>query len=227
MVKAVTLLGMSGAGKTHFSQVLAGWGWVHYSNDFEIAKRLGVPVSVDDLSALSSFVGQLGDEALGGLPMEEFKRRQQLYYEAECAVLKDLPDEDGKLVNDSTGSFCEITDDDLIARVAHKSLFVYIESDLADHDAIIKRAQEYPKPLFFPPALLSAWVEEYCDETGVSVAQIVPDDFSAWVFPRLFQSRLPKYERLAARYGVRVAAKDLHGCESEAAFLDLIQAAKP
>ena len=222
MSRAVTLLGMSGAGKTHFSQKLSQWGWQHYSNDFEIAGRLGITVSVHDLSALSAFIGQLGDERKDGLPMEEFKRKQQLYMDAEIAVLEDLPKGEGKLVNDSTGSFCEIEDEDLIARVADQTRLVYIETDAASHQEVIKRAVQYPKPLYFPPDLFDGWVEDYCAVRGVPMSEIEPNDFSAWVFPKLFASRLPKYERLAEQYGVKVSAADLHACESEDQFLELI-----
>lgn len=223
MNKAITLLGMSGAGKTHFSQRLAEWGWVHYSNDYEIAGSLGIDVSVDDLSALSAFIGQVGDEAKGGLNLAEFIHRQKLYYGAECSVLENMPIEGAaKFVNDSTGSFCEIEDEDLIARVAEKTLLVYIETDEASHKEVIARAVEYPKPLYFPPAQFDGWLREYCDGQGVSVDAMEPNDFSAWVFPKLFESRLPKYERLAEQYGIKVSAADLHGCESEAAFLELI-----
>lgn len=221
MSEAITLLGMSGAGKTHFSARMAAWGWRHYSNDFEIAKRLGIDVTVDDLSALSAFVGQVGDESLGGLPLEEFKKRQAQYMDAEMAVLRDLPDE-RPLVNDSTGSFCEIEDEGLIAAVAAKTRLVYIETDAESHEEVIRRAVEYPKPLYFPPALFDGWVEEFCEAHGVRPEGFEPNAFSAWVFPKLFASRLPKYERLAAKYGVKVAAKDLHACEDEQEFFDLI-----
>lgn len=224
MSKAVTLLGMSGAGKTHFSQRLAGWGWTHYSNDYEIAKLLGVDASVEDLSPLSDFIGQLGNPEKGGLTLEEFKARQKAYYDAECQVLEGMGDVigDAHFANDSTGSFCEVTDEALIARVAEKSLFVYIEADLKSHDEIIARAQEYPKPLFFPPAKLDEWLDAFCEEKMVGPTRIEPGDFSRWVFPKLFKSRLPKYERLAEMYGIKVSVADLHGCADEVAFLELI-----
>ncbi|MGH1397906.1 MAG: hypothetical protein ACRBCT_01700 [Alphaproteobacteria bacterium] len=223
MNKVITLLGMSGAGKTHFSARMVGWGWSHYSNDYEIAKRLGISVTVDDLSALSAFVGQVGDVERGGLSLEEFKRRQVAYMDAEMDVLRDMPEGAARLVNDSTGSFCEIEDEGVIAEVAAKSTLVYIETDAASHEEVIQRAVEYPKPLYFPPALFDGWVEEYCEVQGTQVDGIVPNDFSAWVFPKLFASRLPKYERLAAEYGVKVRAQDLHACEDEAQFLALVK----
>ena len=223
MSKSVTLLGMSGAGKTHFSQRLAEWGWTHYSNDYEIAGSLGINVEVDDLSALSAFIGQVGDEAKGGLNLAEFVHRQKLYYGAECSVLENMPLEGAeKFVNDSTGSFCEIEDEELIARVAEKTLLVYIETDEDSHKEVIARAVEYPKPLYFPPTKFDGWLDEYCDVQGIDVDAMDPNAFSAWVFPKLFASRLPKYERLAEQYGVKVSAKDLHGCADEEAFLELI-----
>lgn len=226
-MRPVTLLGMSGAGKTHFSQRLEEWGWVHYSCDLEIAKMLGIAVSAGDLSKLSAFVGQVGDEALGGLSLSEFKRRQQAYYDAECESLRGLAavfeHAGGRFVNDSTGSFCEIRDEDLIARVAEQTLLVYIETDEASHAEVIARAKQYPKPLYFPPDNFDVWLAEYCAAHGVKVQSIVPNEFSAWVFPKLFESRLPKYERLAGQYGVKVSARDLHAVESEQDFLTLIK----
>lgn len=229
MRKAITLLGMSGAGKTHFSQELAEWGWDHYSCDFEIAERLNIDVSVDDLSALSAFIGQVGDEAFGGLPVDEFKRRQKMYYDAECDALRAMGAKigDANFVNDSTGSFCEITDEDLLRAVADETLLVYIETPKDSHAEIIERARSYPKPLYFPPAQFDGWLAEYCKEQGVSAAEIVPNDFSAWVFPKLFMSRLPKYERLAKEYGVIISSDDLRNVKSEQEFVGLIQTAKP
>ena len=167
-------------------------------------------------------MGQVGDEAKGGLPLDEFKRRQQMYIDAEMAALENMPNNAGKLVNDSTGSFCEIEDEDLIAQVASKSLLVYIETDEASHAEVIARAVEYPKPLYFPPVLFDQWLAEYCALKGVEVSSLEPNAFSAWVFPKLFASRLPKYERLAAEYGVKVQAKDLHAVGNEQEFLELI-----
>ncbi|MFK7838766.1 MAG: hypothetical protein AB8B83_00410 [Bdellovibrionales bacterium] len=221
-MRPVTLLGMSGAGKTHFSQRLSDWGWNHYSCDFEIAKCLGIDVCVDDLSALSDFVGQVGDESKGGLPLDEFKVRQQKYIDAEMSALSNMPVDLDKLVNDSTGSFCEIEDDALIAKVAADSLLVYIETDADSHADVIARAVEYPKPLYFPVALFDGWLDDYCSNHNLEVEEIEPNDFSAWVFPKLFESRLPKYKCLAEQYGVKVSAKDLHECEDEAEFLRLI-----
>ncbi len=226
-LEAMTLLGMSGAGKTYFSQMLEEWGWAHYSCDFEIARLLGIEVQIDDLSALSRFIGQVGNPDLGGVPLDEFKRRQKLYYDAECQALQDVGDAIARnvgtsFVNDSTGSFCEITDEAIIQDVAERTLLVYIETDPADHGEIIDRAKSYPKPLYFPADRFDGWLDEYCAAQGVSVETLIPNDFSAWVFPKLFHSRLPKYERLAREYGVTIAANDLRGVTNVDSFLRLV-----
>lgn len=119
--KCVSLLGMSGVGKTQMAKLLQREGWFHYSGDYRIGTRyLGEPildnikrqamsvpflrellrtdsiyiannVTVDNLTPVSSFLGKLGDPLRGGLNKAEFKRRQALYRAAETAAMKDVP----------------------------------------------------------------------------------------------------------------------------------------
>ena len=114
-LKHVTLLGMSGVGKTHVSQLLAKAGWFHFSVDYHIGKDYLNPdieaailqevkhipaieqglfqiksnLSVDDLRPLSHFIGQLGNPEQGGISHPEFVRRQSLHYQAEVASMHD------------------------------------------------------------------------------------------------------------------------------------------
>ncbi|PIV71585.1 MAG: ATPase, partial [Rhodocyclales bacterium CG17_big_fil_post_rev_8_21_14_2_50_68_7] len=120
--KQVTLLGMSGVGKTHLASMLRRHDWFHYSADYRIGKRyldepildiikgqaMQVPflrnllrrdwidiknnIKVDDLGPVLAFVGKLGDPARGGLDLPEFSRRQAMYREAEIAAMRDVPD---------------------------------------------------------------------------------------------------------------------------------------
>lgn len=233
--KAITLIGMSGVGKTHTACRLAEWGWHNYSCDYLIgtqylkeAVRSDGAMSPDNIASLSDFVGQIGATDKGGVGLEEFRRRQRLYYEAECAVLRDI----GKgldaaanrnFVNDSSGSLCEVEDQTILAQVGAKTLFVYLKAGQEDHPAILARAVECPKPLYFPPAFFDANLKEYCEEFGIAgVEEIAPGAFLSWVFPRLFQSRLPKYQRLADLYGVTIPAGAVCAVSSESEFLDLI-----
>ncbi|WP_333689000.1 ATPase [Methylococcus capsulatus] len=120
--KKITLLGMSGTGKTTLANKLPKRTWFHYSGDYRIGTRyldepildnikrqaMEVPflrdllmsdsiyicsnITVDNLAPISSFLGKLGDPAQGGLPLKEFKRRQALHRQAEIAAMRDVPE---------------------------------------------------------------------------------------------------------------------------------------
>jgi len=120
--KSITLLAMSGAGKTTLANKLPRDKWFHYSADYRIGtKYLGEPIldnikrqamdvpflkklllsdsiyihnniTVDNLAPVSSFLGKLGDPSLDGISLKEFKRRQALHHQAEIAALNDVPD---------------------------------------------------------------------------------------------------------------------------------------
>ena len=119
--KCITLLGMSGVGKTSVARLLRRRDWFHYSGDYRIGTRyldeaildnikrqaMQVPflrdllrsdsiyiannITVDNLTPVSSFLGKLGDPEKGGLGLKEFKRRQAMHREAEIAAMKDVP----------------------------------------------------------------------------------------------------------------------------------------
>lgn len=230
--KAITFIGMSGLGKTHTACMLARQGWEHYSCDEVIgrdflADDLDAPVTKEDLSPLSRFIGKLGDPAKGGLSLVEFKKRQKMYYDAECESLRRVAREialsDVDFVNDSTGSLCEITDEALIEHVGRETLFIYIRANAEDESAILQRAIEYPKPLFFPASEFDFWLDEYMkDQHLKNTNEMDPDEFARWVFPVLFQARLPKYRRLAEKYGITIASQDIRGIDNEQDFLDLV-----
>ncbi len=120
--KCITLLGMSGVGKTRLSNMLMGNEWFHYSGDYRIGTRyldepildnikqqaMQVPflkdllrsdsiyicnnISVHNLKPVASFLSKVGNPDLGGLPLAEFKRRQSLHREAEIAAMLDVSD---------------------------------------------------------------------------------------------------------------------------------------
>lgn len=120
--KAITLLGMSGVGKTRLACMLRKQHWFHYSGDYRIGTRyldesildnikqklMHIPflkelmrsdslhirnnITVDNLNPVSSFLGKLGNPEEGGLGLAEFKRRQELHRQAEIATMKDVPE---------------------------------------------------------------------------------------------------------------------------------------
>ncbi len=115
--KRITLLAMSGAGKTTLANKLPKSKWFHYSGDYRIGtKYLEEPIldnikreamqvpflrklllsdsiyirnklTVDHLEPVSAFLGKLGDPALNGLSLKEFKRRQKLHHQAEVSAM--------------------------------------------------------------------------------------------------------------------------------------------
>ena len=118
--KAVTLLGMSGVGKTTLANKLPKTDWFHYSGDYRIGTRylaepivdnvkreaMQVPflrgllcsdsiyicsnITIHNLEPLSTFLGKVGDPGRGGLACEEFLARQRLHHDAEIHAMRDV-----------------------------------------------------------------------------------------------------------------------------------------
>jgi hypothetical protein len=262
--KSITLLGMSGVGKTRLSMLLRSHFWFHYSGDYRIGTRyLDEPImdlikqqamqapflrdllrrdwirirnniKVDDLGPVLSFVGKLGDPELGGVPLDEFSRRQALYRRAEIAAMQDVPEFIRKaheiygydhFVNDVGGSLCELDDPSVIDLLVEHSLILYIRvTEKAEEEALISRAQSSPKPLYYRPEFLAEQLQLYLELRGLEyAAQVEPDDFCRWVFPRLFHSRLPRYEAIARPHGYTVTSHEVAAVRDEQDFLDLME----
>lgn len=223
--KRVTLLGMSGVGKTSLSTILEKSGWFHYSGDVRIGRHYlknDVPesdkIAMKNLAPLSRWLGRPGDPALGGMALNEFKRRLKLHHDAEVAAMLDVPEmiaqarQDGftNFINDAGGSLCELDAPEVFETLAAHTLIVYIKATKAEEEELFRRAVAKPKPLYYPPKFLDGLVAEYLAQSGDANADAMnPDDFFRFAFPRLFQARLPKYEAIARRYGVTVSTTDL------------------
>lgn len=228
--KAVTLMGMSGVGKSFLSSKLAGQGWGRYGCD----DAIGTTFLTEALSAttgdMAAFLGKIGNPAKGGLDPAEFRRRQQLYMDGEMesikAAVQALQNTARDFVIDSTGSLCEVEDEALLADIGGRTLFVYIQASADEEAEILRRAEEFPKPLYFPPAFLDEKLKAYIEEQDLfGVEGVDPDAFSRWIFPHLFHARLPKYERLARMYGVSVPSAALRDVADEGAFVEAIAGA--
>ncbi len=261
--KRVTLLGMSGVGKTHISAMLRKHQWYHYSGDYRIGTRyldesildlvkeqvMQVPfisellrndwiyirnnIKISDLGPVLSFVGKLGNPEIGGVPLEDFQRRQAKYRDAEIAAMLDVPafiDKGQQIygyphfVNDVGGSLCELDEPGVIDLLVEHTLVLYIQvTDQEEEQKLIARAQSDPKPLYYRPGFLLEQLDAYLSETGLQyAAQMDPDEFTRWVFPRLFRSRVPRYEQIA-KQGYTVTSREVAQVRDEQDFLALME----
>ncbi|WP_411293310.1 ATPase [Thiohalomonas denitrificans] len=192
-------------------------------------------ITVDHLKPVASFMGKIGNPEKGGLSLQEFKRRQGLHHQAEVAALKDVPAFIEKaqsiygyrhFVNDAGGSVCELDDPEVTKVLERETLLLYIQATEKDEQELIGRAASDPKPLYYREAFLDEQLAIYRSERRLEyVAQIDPDDFVRWVFPRLFYSRIPRYRAMADSYGYTVTTNELWQVKSEADFLALIETA--
>jgi hypothetical protein len=105
------------------------------------------------------------------------------------------------------------------------SLILYIRvTEKTEEEALISRAQSSPKPLYYRPAFLAEQLEQYLGLRGQEyAAEVDPDDFCSWVFPRLFHSRVPRYEAIARPHGYTVTSNEVATVRDEQDFLDLLE----
>ncbi len=263
--RSITLLGMSGVGKTRLAIRLRKKNWFHYSGDYRIGTRyldepildhikqqaMQVPflrellrtdsihirnnITVDNLSPVSSFLGKLGNPGKDGLGLKEFKHRQELHRQAEVATMRDVPEFIRKaheiygykhFVNDAGGSLCELDDPDVLKVLAKHTLILYIKATEQDEQELIRRAEDDPKPLYYREAFLDEQLAIYQRDQGYSyVAEIDPDAFVRWMFPRLFYARLPRYQAIADAHGYTITTDELAQAKDEASFLRLVERA--
>jgi len=260
--RAITLLGMSGVGKTTLAYKLPQSTWFHYSGDYRIGtKYLEEPIldnikrqamqvdflrdllrsdsiyiasniTVHNLNPISTFLGKVGARSRGGLPLDEFKRRQRLHGQAEVAAMRDVGDFIVKareiygydhFLNDAGGSLCELDDPGMLQILAEHTLVLYLRAGDDMEQELIRRAEANPKPLYYREDFLDRELAAYLGETGQRVADdIDPDRFVRWIFPRLVQHRRPRYAALAGRLGYTVDARDIVGIRDEQDFLQLV-----
>ena len=262
--KKITLVGMSGVGKSYLASKLRGNDWFHYSGDYRIGTRyidehildmvkweaMQVPflkellrtdwiyfrnnIRVNDLGPVLSFVGKLGNPELGGVELGDFIRRQAIYRQAEIDAMVEVPKFIEKaqavygyqhFVNDVGGSVCELEQPGVIESLVECTLILYIKvTNQQQENILIERAQSSPKPLYYRPEFLQEQLAVYLKQESIEyAAQIDPDEFARWIFPRLFHSRLPRYDAIAEPYGYSVTSEEAAQVNSEQDFLQLLE----
>ena len=260
--KSVTLMGMSGVGKTVLANRLPATRWFIYSGDYRIGtqylrepildniklRAMEVPflrnllrsdsiyiesnITVHNLRPISTFLGKLGDPERGGLPLGEFRRRQELHRDAEARAMRDVASFIEKaeriygymhFVNDAGGSICELDDTGALQTLIDNTVILYLEASTEDEQKLVERARKAPKPMYYSPEFLQRSLPEFLKERNLDdVARASPDDFTLWAFPRLIAHRRPLYAAVAREHGYTVPARAAQGIRSEEDFVELV-----
>ena len=240
--------------------------WFHYSIDYRIGTRymgeyiadnakreamkvpflrdllmsdsiyIGSNLTFDNLAPVSAYLGKPGDPAKGGVPMEEYRKRQEQFRRAEMAALLDTGyfidramDLYGypHFVCDTGGSICEWVDpedpeDPILSELSERALLVWIKGDDAHTQELVRRFDKAPKPMAYQPEFLDAAWQEYLGDTGLNEDEVDPDTFIRWTYARALAHRQPRYKAMADRWGITIEASTLEGAMSAHSFETLI-----
>lgn len=239
--------------------------WFHYSIDYRIGTRymgeyiadnakaeamkvpflrdllmsdsiyIGSNITFDNLSPVATYLGKPGNPDKGGLPLEEYQRRQQQFKDAEIAALYDTAHfakraEDlygySNFICDTGGSICEWVDpeddnDPLLRDLSSNCLMIWIKGDEAHTQELIRRFDKSPKPMAYQPEFLSAMWTQYLDEKGCAADEVDPDSFIRFTYSKALAHRQPRYEAMA-RWGITITVDQVSQLKSREDFDDLI-----
>ncbi|MEM6944657.1 MAG: ATPase [Pseudomonadota bacterium] len=245
-------------------------GWFHYSVDYRIGTRymgehivdnvkrevmknpflagllksdsiyIASNITFDNLDPLSTYLGKPGDPRRGGIPFDEYIRRQRQHREAELAALLDTGLFLGKaaaiygyphFLCDTGGSICEVVDpsdpnDPVLRALSENVLLVQIRGNEALEEELCQRFERSPKPMYYPEALLrdlwAAYRSEAGVETGAGEDAVDPDAFIAHGFRQLLAHRVPLYDAIGLNWGVQVEAAEIASLRTPDAFDRLV-----
>lgn len=240
--------------------------WFHYSVDYRIGTRymgeyiadnakreamkvpflrelllsdsiyIGSNITFENLSPVSTYLGKPGNPALGGVEIEEFRRRQSQFRKAEIEALLDT----GHFIRrakelygyphficDTGGSICEWVDpdnpdDEVMTALAKDCLIVWIEGSEAHIDELVRRFDKAPKPMSYQPEFLDRAWSEYISKNNIEPNEVNPDDFIRWTYRQALDHRQPRYAKMAEQWGITVKAEEVYAVKTAQDFEDLI-----
>jgi len=242
--------------------------WFHYSVDYRIGTRymgehiadsfkreamavpylrellmsdsiyIGSNITFDNLAPLSHYLGKPGDPAKGGVPFEEYLRRQELHRHAEIESMIDTAHFIDRaqdiygydhFVCDTSGSICEVVDpwdenDPVLTQLSSLSLMVWIEGSDAHTEELVRRFDRAPKPMYYKRKFLEDRWAEYLDMTGDAPDDVDPNAFVRWTYAKALAHRQPRYDAMS-KWGVKVSADEMARVKSSSDFNALIATA--
>ena len=197
---------------------------------------IGSNITFGNLAPLSTFLGKPGDTAKGGLPFEEYMRRQDLHRRAETNALLDTPSFISRardlygypnVVVDTGGSICEVVDpenpeDEVLRTLSGHTLMVWIEGTEAHTDELIRRFDAAPKPMYYQPDFLNGLWRNYLEDTGLAPDAVDPDAFVRFAYARALAHRAPLYAAMARNWGITVTAEAVASVRDAADVLAMV-----
>jgi len=179
-----SLIGMSGAGKSHWSKKMESLGFQIYSCDDLIAERLGQKLEEKGKSTinLAKWMGQPFSEV--------YPEAEAFYLELEGAVISQICDElenssqkDKQVVVDTTGSLIYL-ENKLLNRLRNLTLTVQLKLPEEKHEKLFETYLLDPKPVI--------WGEVYLPREGES-----PQNTLGRCYRELLSFRNERYGLLA------------------------------
>ncbi|KIC44254.1 ATPase [Ruegeria sp. ANG-S4] len=200
---------------------------------------IGSNISFDNLTPVSTYLGKPGDPDRGGLEMSEYRRRQEQFRLAEIHALLDTKyfiDRAERLyqypnfICDTGGSICEWGDpndpnDQILTELSRHTLMIWIEGDEAHTQELIRRFDKAPKPMSYQAEFLNQVWSDYLEQQGCTETDVNPDAFIRWTYARALAHRRPRYQAMAANWGLTIAASDVSQIRDSGDFDDVIERA--
>jgi shikimate kinase len=204
----LSFIGMSGAGKSHWAQKLAGAGFRVVSIDDRIEEKLAPEL------APGGYRGIGGVATWMGWPDQPtYREREKRYLQCEVESMSEALEEvrstgNEGMILDTTGSVV-YTGEEVCRRMQSVTTVVYLEASPAEEELLIARYLSDPKPVL--------WGDQFVQRPGESTREAI-----ARCYPQLLAHRKKLYERYADRTvsigRLRSAKLDARG------FLELLEA---
>jgi len=184
-VLTLSLIGMSGAGKSHWSQKFAGAGFHVIGVDDRIEEKLAPELARDGHRGIG------GVAAWMGWPdSTTYREREKKYLDYEVESMNEALNEieasaDRGIVLDTTGSVV-YTGDEICRRMQKLTTVVYLEASPEEEHLLIELYLSNPKPVL--------WGDRFVPLAGESTL-----DSIARCYPQLIAHRKQMYKRYSHR----------------------------
>jgi shikimate kinase len=180
----LSLIGMSGAGKSHWSQKFAAAGFQVIGVDDRIEEKLAPELEKDGHKGIGGVAAWMG---WPDSPTYREREKKYLQYEIESMneALDEIAASDQQgTVLDTTGSVI-YTGDEICRRMQKLTRVVYLEASPDEENILIGLYLSNPKPVL--------WGDQFVPRAGESTLDAI-----ARCYPQLIAHRKQLYKRLAA-----------------------------